>query len=50
MAEEAQKDGNALLTTAEIFRAVKAQKEGKLLVEDIRKQMAERTGVVVFEF
>ena len=50
MAEEAQKDGNVLLTTAEIFRAVKAQKEGKLLVEDIRKQMAERTGVVVFEF
>jgi len=50
MAEESQKDGNALLTTAEIFRAVKAQKEGKLLVEDIRKQMAERTGVVAFEF
>jgi hypothetical protein len=50
MAEEAQKDGNALLTTAEIFRAVKAQKEGKLFIEDIRKQMAGRTGVISFEF
>lgn len=50
MAEEALKDGNGLLTTAELFRAVKAQKEGKIFVEDIRKQIAERAGIVAFEF
>jgi hypothetical protein len=50
MADEALKDGNALLTTVELFRAIKAQKEGKLFVEDIRKQAAERSGVIGFEF
>ena len=50
MADEAQKDGNALLTTIELFRTIKAQKEGKLFNEDIRKQVAERTGVLSFEF
>lgn len=50
MAEDAQKDGNALLTTAELFRAIKAQKEGKLFIEDIRKQVTERAGVVSFDF
>ena len=42
--EEAQKDGNGLLTTFELFKAVKAEKEGQVRKEDIRGQLAEKTG------
>jgi hypothetical protein len=44
--EEAQKDGNGLLTTYELFKAVKAEKEGKVGKEDIRRQIAEQAGLV----
>ncbi len=48
--EEAQKDGNGLLTTYELFKAVKAEKEGKVRKEDIRGQLAGKTGLVRFEW
>jgi len=48
--EEAQKDGNGLLTTYELFKAVKAEKEGKVRAEDIRNQLREKTGLIQFEF
>ncbi len=48
--EEAQKDGNGLLTTYELFKAVKAEKEGKVRKEDIRGQLAAKTGLVRFEW
>jgi hypothetical protein len=48
--EEAQKDGNGLLTTYELFKAVKAEKEGKVRQEDIRKQLREKTGLIQFEY
>ena len=48
--EEAQKDGNGLITTYELFRAVKAEKEGKVRKEDIRGQLAVKTGLVRFEW
>jgi hypothetical protein len=48
--EEAQKDGNGLLTTYELFKAVKAEKEGRVRKEDIRGQLAGKTGLVRFEW
>ncbi len=48
--EEAQKDGNGLLTTYELFRAVKAEKEGRAAKEDLRRELREKTGLVEFQF
>ena len=48
--DEAAKDGNALLTTYELFKAVKAEKEGKIGKEEIRRQLAEKVGLITFEF
>jgi len=48
--EEAQKDANGLLTTFELFKAVKAEKEGKVRKEDIRGQLASKTGLIRFEW
>ena len=48
--EEAQKDGNGLLTTYELFRSVKAEKEGRVLKEGIRGQLAAKTGLVRVEW
>ncbi len=48
--EEAQKDGNGLLTTYELFKAVKAEKEGRARKEDIRGQLAGKTGLIRFEW
>jgi hypothetical protein len=48
--EEALKDGNGLITTYELFKAVKAEKEGKVRKEDIRGQLAAKTGLVRFEW
>ncbi|HEX2694801.1 MAG TPA: hypothetical protein VHP61_03535 [Acidobacteriota bacterium] len=48
--EEAQKDGNGLITTYELFKAVKAEKEGKVRKEDIRGQFVVKTGLVRFEW
>jgi len=48
--EEAQKDGNGLLATYELFKAVKAVKESKVRQEEIRKQLQEKTGIIQFEY
>lgn len=48
--EEAQKDGNGLLTTYELFRAVKAEKEGRAVKEDLRRELREKTGLIEFSF
>ena len=47
--EEAQKDGNALLTSYELFRAVKAEKEGRVAKDAIREQIKLKTGLVAFD-
>lgn len=46
--EEAQKDGNGLLTSYELFRAVKAEKEGRLSKDAIRDQIKRQTGLITF--
>ncbi|MCR4396050.1 MAG: hypothetical protein NUW07_04855, partial [Candidatus Saccharicenans sp.] len=48
--EEAEKDGNGLLTTYELFLAVKAEKEGLISKEEIRKQLREKSGLVKFTY
>lgn len=48
--EEAEKDGNGLLTTYELFLAIKAEKEGLVSKEEIRKQLQEKSGLVKFSF
>jgi hypothetical protein len=47
--EEAQKDGNGLLTTYELFRAVKAEKEGRVSKDAIRDQIKLKTGLITFD-
>jgi hypothetical protein len=47
--EEAQKDGNGLLTTWELFRAVKAEKEGLIAKDAIRDQIMLKTGLITFD-
>ncbi|HYA48890.1 MAG TPA: hypothetical protein VEG35_04240, partial [Burkholderiales bacterium] len=48
--EEATKDGNGLLTTWELFRAVKAEKEGRVTKDAIRAQVRQKSGLVAFEY
>jgi hypothetical protein len=48
-AEEAQKDGNGLLSTWELFSAIKAEKEGRTTKEKIRQQIKEKTGLITFD-
>jgi len=48
--EEAVKDGNGLLTTHELFKALKAEKEGKIKKEDIRNQIKTKAGLIKFEY
>jgi hypothetical protein len=47
--EETQKDGNALLTTYELFRAVKAEKENRISKDAIREQIRLKTGLLTFD-
>jgi len=47
--EETQKDGNGLLTTYELFRAVKAEKEDRVSKEAIREQIKLKTGLITFD-
>jgi hypothetical protein len=47
--EEAQKDGNGLLTTYELFRAVKAEKENRVSKDALRDQVKLKTGLITFE-
>ena len=48
--EEATKDANGLLTTWELFRAVKAEKEGRVAKGAIRAQVRQKTGLIAFEY
>ncbi len=47
---EAAKDGNGLLTTYELFKAVKAEKENKITKEAIREQLASKVGLITFDY
>jgi hypothetical protein len=47
---EAAKDGNGLLTTYELFRAVKAEKEKKITKEAIREQLKSKVGLITFDY
>jgi hypothetical protein len=47
--EETQKDGNGLLTTYELFRAIKAEKENRISKDAIREQIRLKTGLIVFD-
>jgi hypothetical protein len=47
--EEAQKDGNGLLTSYELFRAVKAEKENRISKDAIRDQIKLKTGLITFD-
>ncbi len=47
--EETQKDGNGLLTTYELFKAVKAEKENKVAKDKLRAQLGEKTGLITFD-
>lgn len=48
--QEAAQDGNGLLTTYELFKAIKAEKEGRLGKDAIRDQLRSKTGLVTFEY
>jgi hypothetical protein len=47
---EATQDGNGLLTTYELFKVIKAEKENKIAKEVIRTQLRSKTGLITFEF
>lgn len=47
---DVEKDGNGVLTTYELFKAVKAIMENKIKKEEIQKQMQVQTGQIQFDF
>ena len=47
---EAAKDGNGLLTTYELFKAIKAEKEKKTTKEAIREQFNTKVGLITLEY
>jgi hypothetical protein len=47
---EAAKDGNGLLTTYELFKAIKAEKEKKITKEAIREQFNSKVGLITFDY
>ena len=47
--EEAQKDGNGLIATYELFRAIKAEKENRISKDAIREQIRQKTGLITFD-
>ena len=47
--EEAQKDGNGLLTTYALFQAIKAEKENRISKDAIREQIKVKTGLIKFD-
>ena len=47
---EAAKDGNGLLTTYELFKAIKAEKEKKTTKEAIREQFVNKVGLITFDY
>jgi hypothetical protein len=46
---EAAKDGNGLLTTYELFKAIKAEKENKITKDAIRNQLINKVGLITFD-
>jgi hypothetical protein len=47
---EAAKDGNGLLTTYELFKAIKAEKEKRTSKEAIREQFNSQVGLITFNY
>jgi hypothetical protein len=47
---EAAKDGNGLLPTYELFKAIKAEKEKRTTKEAIREQFNTKVGLITFEY
>jgi hypothetical protein len=47
---EAAKDGNGLLTTYELFKAIKAEKEKRTTKEAIREQFNAKVGLITFDY
>ncbi len=47
---EAAHDGNGLLTTYELFKAIKAEKENQITKTAIREQLRSKTGLITFEY
>jgi hypothetical protein len=47
---DVEKDGNGVLTTYELFKAIKAIMEDKIKKEEIQKQMQAQTGQIQFNF
>ena len=47
---EATKDGNGLLTTYELFKAIKAEKQNKITKEEIREQIKKKVGLITFDY
>lgn len=47
---EAEKDGNGLLSTYELFKAIKAEKEKRTTKEAIREQFKSKVGLITFEY
>ncbi len=47
---EASQDGNGLLATYELFKAIKAEKEKKITKEAIREQLLNKTGLITFDY
>ena len=45
---DAEKDANGLVTTYELFKAVKAIMENKIKKEDIQRQMEAQLGLIKF--
>lgn len=48
--EDAERDGNGLLTTYELFKAIKAEKENKIKKQQIRHQIKEKSGLIEFNY
>ncbi len=47
--DEAARDGNGLLTTYELFKAIKAEKENRITKAAIREQLANKVGLITFD-
>lgn len=47
---EAAKDGNGLLTSYELFKAIKAEKENRITKASIREQIVNKVGLITFDF
>lgn len=46
---DAQRDGDGLLTSFDLFQLIKAEKEGKLTKEEIRNRIVTETGLIEFK-